>query len=81
PPPPPPYNLQEVLVYMRVSKDFYRRRGGIKLTLSSLKLKYGFLRSGFISITDFLISGFGQAAVTLMPGFMREWFYKKFLRS
>ena len=76
------YNIQEVLVHMRISRDYYyKRRGGIKLALSSLKLKFGFFRTGFISFTDFLISGFGQAIVTLMPGFMREWFYKKFLRS
>ncbi len=75
------YNIQEVLVYMRISKDFYRRRGGIRLMYSSLKMKARFLKDGFISLPDFIISGFGQALVTLMPGFLREWFYKKFLRK
>ena len=66
---------------VRTSEDFFRRRGGIGLAVSSLKMKFGFLRSGFISFTDFLISGFGQAFVSLMPGAFIEWFYKKFLRS
>lgn len=74
------YNVQKMLVMMRVSKDFYARRGGIRLACSSLALKIGFWRDGLISFTDLLVSGLGQAFVALMPGFFREWFYKKFLR-
>ena len=75
------YNLQEVLVYVRISKDFYRRRGGLQLALENLKVKAEFLRKGFISYSDFIISGLGQAVIALMPSFFIEWFYKKFLRK
>lgn len=75
------YNIQEALVYMRVSEDFYRRRGGLRFMLSVLKLKTGFLKSGFISLSDYIIATAGQVVVTLMPSFVREWFYKKFLRG
>ena len=33
------YNIQDILVYMRVSKDFYKRRGGIKYLKYILKFK------------------------------------------
>ena len=75
------YNIQEVLVYVRISRDFYRRRGGVQLALEDLKVKADFLRKGYISFADFIISGFGLAFVALMPGAFIEWFYKKFLRS
>ncbi|MBQ7170592.1 MAG: hypothetical protein IJR63_11905 [Synergistaceae bacterium] len=66
---------------MRVSKDYYRRRRGLRLTVSSLKMKAYFLRTGFISFTDFIVSGFGQAFVSIMPASFTEWFYKTFLRK
>ena len=74
------YNLQDVLVYVRISQDFYRRRGGIKYALSILRFKAHLWHSGFMSVHDFIVSGFGHAFIIMMPGFVREWFYKKFLR-
>ena len=75
------YNIQEVLTYVRVSRDYYRRRRGLRLAVSSLKLKAYFLKTGFISLWDFIVSGFGQAFVAIMPVSFTEWFYKTFLRT
>lgn len=75
------YNIQENLVYMRVSADFYKRRGGWKYAKMSLKLKKEFYDAGFYSRKDFLISGVGNAMVCLLPNGLRKLFYKTFLRD
>ena len=75
------YNIQERLVYMRVSADFYKRRGGWNYAKMSLKLKKEFYDCGFYSKKEFLISGVGNAAVCLLPNGLRKLFYKKFLRK
>ena len=75
------YNIQEVLCYMRVNKDFYNRRGGIRHLRDVYIMKSNFVKSGFFSIKDFLLSILPHALVILMPGFIREFIYKKFLRG
>lgn len=74
------YNIQEPLVFMRIGKDFYKRRGGIRYLRGVFVAKKSFLVMGFFSIKDFLISFGCQAIIILMPGWFRELFYKKFLR-
>lgn len=75
------YNIQEPLVSMRVSPDFYARRGGLRFTACMIQTKWRFLVMGFSSPLDFLISCLGQTFVSLMPGPFRAWFYKTFLRK
>ncbi len=75
------YNIQKVLVYMRVNPNFYARRGGVRYMKIILKLKKEFLDYGFYSIWDFIVSGIGSALVCLLPNKMREFIYKKLLRK
>lgn len=75
------YNIQEELVYMRVSSDFYKRRGGWKYAKMFLRVKKGFYDEGFYSKKDLLISGVGNAAVCLLPNSLRALFYQKCLRG
>lgn len=75
------YNVQKPLVYMRVSPDFYKRRGGIKQAKLVLRLKKEFLDLGFYSTKDFVISGIGNAAICVLPNKLREAFYKGVLRK
>lgn len=75
------YNIQENLVYMRISKDFYRRRGGIKYLKSILKFKKEQYKKGFFSFKDFVISSGASIFVCLIPNEIREVFYKKLLRK
>lgn len=75
------YNIQEYLVYMRVNQDYFRRRGGLEQAKEILRLKWRFLRYGFFSYKDFIISGFGHAFVCLLPNSLREYIYKKILRG
>lgn len=74
-------NIQEVLVYMRVSENFYERRGGWNQAKLILRLKKEFLDYGFYSLPDFIVSGMGNVAVCLLPNKLRKVFYIKVLRK
>ncbi len=74
------YNVQENLYYIRISDDFFKRRGGLKYLNTAVKFKWNQLNKGYISLKDFIISAGGQAAVCLFPNRLRKHFYLKFLR-
>ena len=75
------YNIQEAYVYMRTSADFFRRRGGIKYLKKIYKLKKHFRKIGFYSGFDFIRSFIPHMFVCLMPNFLRDFIYRKFLRG
>lgn len=75
------YNIQENLVFMRISKDFFKRRGGIKYLKSILKFKVEQYRNGYYSLKNLIISGGSHIIVCLLPNFIREFVYLKLLRS
>lgn len=75
------YNIQENLVFMRVGKDFYRRRGGIKYCRSIVSFKKELFKKGYMSRNAFLKTKYATIFVSLMPGFLREFIYKKYLRK
>lgn len=75
------YNIQKYLVYMRISNDFYARRGGMKYLKSILKFKRELKNKGFYSTKDYIISSGSHVIVCLMPNFVRDFIYRKLLRS
>ena len=75
------YNVQEPLVFVRTSEDFFKRRGGIKYAGKILKFKNEQLRTSFFSFKDWVIGTIPHVGVALMPNFARELFYKKMLRK
>ena len=75
------YNIQEPLYFIRISDEFFKRRGGIKYAKTVLRFKWGMMKQGYMSPMDFFISGIGQAAVSLAPNRVRTVFYKKLLRK
>lgn len=75
------YNIQKPLYYIRISEDFYKRRGGIKYARTVLKFKYCILKKGYMSIWDFIVSGVGQAIVCILPNSVRKYIYMKLLRK
>ena len=75
------YNMQEVLVYMRIGKDFYKRRGGIKYLKSILKFKKEQYKNGFYSFKDYIMTAGTSTIICLLPNSIRDIFYKKFLRG
>lgn len=75
------YNIQEPLVYMRISSDFYKRRGGIVYLKSILKFKKEQLSTGFFSKADYVKSTVPHVIVCLLPNFLRDWVYRNLLRN
>ncbi len=75
------YNIQEVLSYVRVGDDLYKRRGGIKYLKSIIKFKYEQYKIGFYSLKDFIISSIPHIIICLMPNFIRKTFYENILRG
>jgi glycosyltransferase involved in cell wall biosynthesis len=75
------HNLQEVLCYVRTNKEFFKRRGGIKYAIIIMKFKYKHYKNGFFTLKDFIITGGASMVVSLLPNFIRESIYKKFLRK
>ena len=74
-------NVQEFLTYMRIDKDYYKRRGGMKLAKSIVRLKKEIRKLGLANVKDWIISVPIQVAVCLMPNSMRDLFYRKVLRG
>lgn len=75
------YNIPESLYYIRTSEDFFKRRGGIRYAKTVLKFKWGQYKKGYMSLTDFCISGLGQVFVCVLPNSLRKSFYMNFLRK
>lgn len=73
-------NIDEPLVAMRVSEDFYARRGGVKYLKHAWKFKIGQVRSGWFSLSDFVASFVPHAVVCLMPNAVRSFVYRVVLR-
>ncbi len=75
------YNIQKPLVYMRVSKDFYKRRGGWKYLKAMLGFNKKLFNMGWVGPKDFLIRSAMNCVVCLMPNIVRNFVYKKLLRK
>lgn len=75
------YNFQEILVYMRISKDFYARRGGLKYLKSILKFKKELRNKKFYSYKDYIISSGSHVIVCILPNSIRDFVYRKLLRK
>lgn len=75
------YNIQQELVYMRVNRDFYARRGGYKYLKSIMALRKEMWKSGFTGLKDYICIGCISSVVYLLPNTWRDFVYRKFLRK
>lgn len=75
------YNIQSPLVWVRVGKDMYARRGGWKYVESQYKLLKYMRQINFITKNEFLMQSVVRMIGTLIPGWMREVLYHHFLRN
>ena len=75
------YNIQEPLVFMRIGKDFYKRRGGWKYMNTILRFKNEQLRNGYFSFSDYIKSTIPHIIVCLMPNNLRDYVYRNLLRK
>lgn len=74
------YNLQEPLLWMRIGKQMFQRRGGWKYAKSLLRLYTYMFRTGFICLPLYLGLMFVRITAALMPGKAREFLYLHVLR-
>lgn len=75
-------NIPETLVNVRVGKDMYRRRGGIRYFLSEAKLQRYMLQNGIIGTGTYLINvGKRLVVQVLLPNRLRSWVFQKFARK
>lgn len=74
-------NVPEVLHYMRVDEDFYRRRGGFERAKLLARQRYQFYRYGFYGRLEWMVYAAIHIVVCLMPNSMRVFFYQRFLRA
>lgn len=75
------YNIQESLVYVRTSRDFYARRGNFAYMRRMLRFKGTCLKRGDFTFSEYLISTLPHVIVCLMPNKLRELVYRRFLRG
>ena len=74
-------NIQEPLIAIRVSPDFYQRRGGT----AYLKHTTAFLKkcraNGLLSLGDCIVTFVPRALVCIMPNKLRLFVYQRMLRT
>ena len=75
------HNLQESLLWFRISKDMFKRRGGWKYAKDDLLSQWRFHQEGFLSFPEFLKNIMIRGTVRIMPNGIRTWVYKKLLRN
>ena len=74
-------NIHEPLVAMRVSEDFYARRGGLSYLGHAYRFKRSQVESGWFSWIDFVLSFTPQAVVCILPNKIRSFVYLRLLRK
>ena len=74
-------NIQKPLVKMRVSPDFYKRRGGLAYYKKIKRVKSKLYRLGFYSKKDYVIGLVAHGISCVIPNCLREQLYKHVLRS
>ena len=70
-------NSDESLVYARIGKDMYERRGGWKYFLKYKEGRRKVYETGFISWWDYAYTLMAQFIVALMPRSIRGYIFKK----
>lgn len=75
------YNIQESLVYMRTSQDFYARRGSLSYMRKMLHFKGTCLKRGDYTLIEYVIATIPHVFVCLVPNKLRTWVYNTFLRA
>ena len=76
------HNHQESFVSVRVGKEMYQRRGGMKYFKSEAKLQKYMWKHGLIGFPKYVYNTAIRFIVQVaMPNWMRGWVFQKFARS
>ena len=75
-------NLDKVLVNMRVGKEMYQRRGGMKYFKSEAELQKFMLKNKIVRFPQYMVNVTKRFIVqVLLPNKLRGWVFKKFARK
>ena len=74
-------NSSEILHYVRINNDFYKRRGGLKYIKSINNLMSEYRKKNFFTTSDYIKNIIIRSIVYLMPNQLRSFVYSKFLRK
>lgn len=75
-------NSQDVFVNVRVGKEMYGRRGGVKYFKSEAKLQKYMLDNGIIGFVTYAVNVAKRLIVqVLLPNRLRGWVFRKFARK
>lgn len=72
-------NIKEPLVYVRIGKDMYKRRGGFRYFLKYREGRKMVRKTNYIGAKDYYYTLAVQLCVALVPGSLRGWIFKKIL--
>lgn len=76
------HNINVNLVNVRVGKEMYQRRGGVRYFKSEAKLQGYMLRHGIISLPRYVYNVTGRFAVQVaMPNKLRGFIFQKLFRK
>lgn len=73
--------VKEILFHVRVSDDFYKRRGGVRYVQVLLGFNWQLLKTGWMKPADFIIRSCGNIIFGLAPVPLRSWLYRRLLRK
>lgn len=73
-------NVKEVLLFMRVNKELFGRRGGVGYFNVEVKVQREFLKIGFISWLEFTRNYIIRGIIRIIPNMARKTFYQRALR-
>lgn len=74
------YNIQESLLFFRMSPDMFKRRGGWKYAVNELRFLYMMRKMGIIGWRYFILNAIIRFPIRVMPNGVRGILYKKILR-
>ena len=72
-------NIDDALVYVRIGKDMFERRGGFDYFKKYKEGRKKVYQTGYIGIVDYYYTLLIQLAVALIPNKLRGWIFKKLL--
>ena len=75
------YNIQEPLIFVRVSPDFYMRRGGVSYLKNTVRFLKKCRQDNLLGPIDCVATFLPRAAVCVMPNKLRDITYRRLLRS
>lgn len=74
-------NIDDSLVYARIGKDMYERRGGYAYYKKYKTGRKKVRETGYIGFTDYYYTLLVQFVVAIMPNKLRGWVFKKILHN